>query len=302
MLAHIAHMRGEERSAKCKCYKGRSARPIVIFLSWQMPNPQARRWQFTRFLDEENGESINDLVASFKSILRRGTRRWVFQVETTEAGRIHLQGRVSFKNPKRLTEARLDDRTHMSIEHDSTAGDFYVTKDESRVEGPYSDKDENYISEAAREAWKIDQFNDVQIEMWNRLCYQNRRQITFVYDPNGCVGKTTFIMWMVINKNALQVPSMLSSAEDMCQFVYNHIKDGQYLLMDIGRACSSEKHWNKWLDALEGLKNGYVFDKRYTGKFKYVAPPKIMVMCNNKPPEHLLSADRFDVYDVSLVS
>lgn len=254
---------------------------------------QLRRYQFTRHIGDAEDTEI--VITTFKNVLKKSSRRWCFQLEKAPStGKLHLQGRVSFKTPKRKSEAKIDAQTHVSPESDTTAGDFYVQKEETRIDGPWSDKDVDPVSERAKKYWlKHPNFNNLQSMMWNALVHQNERQILFVYDPTGGRGKSTFIMRLVIEHGALQIPPTCQTAEDMIQFAFVYLKDGQFVVMDIPRAVNSEQSWNKWLSALETLKNGYVYDKRYAPKFKYVAPPRLMVTCNSLPPPTLLTRDRY---------
>lgn len=47
--------------------------------------------------------------------------------------------------------------------------------------------------------------------------------------------------------------------------------------------------------AFETLKSGYLYDKRYHAKYKYIKPPRIACFTNTQPDVSLLTGDRWDV-------
>jgi len=74
--------------------------------------------------------------------LKELCREWVFQLEEGENGYKHYQGRLKLKTKKRLVT--LKNNFHWKEIQLSTTScanignNFYVTKEESRIEGPWS--------------------------------------------------------------------------------------------------------------------------------------------------------------------
>ncbi len=252
---------------------------------------QFRRWAFTWFTEATHEEVAKDLDKKCK--------RWTFQQERGAEGRLHFQGRVEFNNGKRRPEvARLFPGIHVSIEHSAKYSQFYVCKDDSRVDGPWSDRTkQRYIPTHLR----VDEWNDMQREVLARLAGQDHRQILFVVDEAGNKGKSTLAGNLACKGEAIEIPASITSADDIVQWCYGLMDVGEprrIIFLDIPRTIE-KKRWEGWISAIETLKKGMLYDKRYSAKIKYVESPKICVFTNVRPPSEIkLTADRWDFYIV----
>ena len=80
---------------------------------------------------------------------RRDCKKWVFQEEEGKGGYRHFQGGVSLK-VKNRKGPNWGYGEHWSITSEENAdNDFYVTKEDTRISGPWSDKD-MYIPKQVR--------------------------------------------------------------------------------------------------------------------------------------------------------
>ena len=96
-------------------------------------------------------------VGELKEFLNKHCKRWAFQLEEGEQnGYKHYQGRVSLK--VRARKGPCHDAIHWSPTSKDvavTGNEFYVLKEETRVLGPWTDRDP-YIPRQVRgiELWK----------------------------------------------------------------------------------------------------------------------------------------------------
>lgn len=262
---------------------------------------QLKRWAFTLPSTKEDGTKITaDEVK--KAILTLG-HKYAFQEEKGAGGLLHFQGRFSGKTPYRKSELinkkLFGGKIHWSIEHSEESSGFYVTKEDSRVDGPWTDKDQPpYVP------LKFRNFVMRPQQQWiaNRLESQNDRKMLFIVDKRGNTGKSTFGLYLRVSRGAIRVPSSLKSAEDISQMVMEHVRANPgkvyTIVLDIPRSVRTDEHWAKWLAALEDIKNGHVYDKRYHWREAIFEPPRVLVFANAAPPRHLLTGDRFDVVDM----
>ena len=128
----------------------------------------------------------------------------------------------------------------------------------------------------------------------------NDRNIHFVVDDGG-EGKSWFKGHMKSHSdNAIIMPSTLPSAGDMMQFLCSNpaIKEGGHyiILMDVPRA-TSPKHWYSLAQGLEAIKQGFLYDSRYTCKEKVIEPPVMVCFANAKPPDGVMTKDVFIYFD-----
>jgi len=262
---------------------------------------QLRRWSFT-FAFEDDAKF--DEAAFVKSIKNNGAIKWCLQEEKGAGGLRHLQGCVSFKQGKRLGELspfRFPGLkpAHWSATHDETSASFYSTKEDTRIRGPWTDKDQPpYIPKAfrdpvlrAEQQWILDRLED-----------QNNRKILFIVDKGGNTGKTWLGMYLCLHKRGVRIPSSMKSAQEIIQATMATLgvtpAEQRYLSLDIPRSVSGHDSWIKWLSALEDIKNGHLCDPRYAWKEAFIEPPKMLVTSNQRPPQDLLTSDRFDIVDM----
>lgn len=258
-----------------------------------MTDKQLRRWAFTCF-------SV-DKIADLKETLREVSRRWVFQLEKCPTtGREHIQGRVSFKTPKRMAEAgKMLLNSHMSAEVNEKSSTFYCMKPD-RVAGPWSDKDvERYIPKRFRNP-TLREWQQVAIEkLRSDLERSDDRTINLVVDPEGNNGKSFLIGYLKSNLGAKLIPASCQAAEDMVQALADQVNDGWEgtVVVDLPRATSN-RHWFLLAQGIETIKNGFLYDKRYNYTETVIEPPAILVVCNQDPPEGVFTSDRWNRIEI----
>lgn len=73
-------------------------------------------------------------------------------------------------------------------------------------------------------------------------------------------------------------------------------KPSKGYVIDLPRADGKAKKpmWS----AIEQIKDGYLYDKRYNWREKWIEPPKIMVFCNDFNASDL-STDRWQDFEIS---
>ena len=64
------------------------------------------------------------------------------------------------------------------------------------------------------------------------------------------------------------------------------------LFIDITR--NADQNRSELWAAIEQIKNGYLKDRRYTYREKWIKPPTVFVFCNREPKWESLSIDRWD--------
>lgn len=257
---------------------------------------QLCRYQFTLKKDWGTPEQVVELLVNHIKV-----NKYCFQLELGSSDYEHYQGRLSFKssNPKRINECKnmtkeICPAFHWSIESNAgeKAGAFYVMKDDTRLAGPWMDKnDEHYIPLFERNLV----LRPTQQWIKDKLDKQNMRQMLFIVDDDGHFGKTQLVNNLCNYHNGVWCPPAMATSEAILQFAYAMVKqEGCNFLVDIPRA--SDKGWEKLLSACETIKGGWAYDPRYTYKFRRFEYPHILILSNAKPPEHLLTHDRFQVY------
>lgn len=229
--------------------------------------------------------------------LKTYCKKWCFQEEIGDSGFRHFQGRVSLRTKKRLSSLiniSPANQIHWSItSKGATGNNLYVTKEDTRVDGPWSDKDVPlYIPRQIRE---IKVWRPWQQAVLEKSKIWDTRTIDCIIDKVGNIGKSVLVTYMGVHKLACQIP-FANDYKDVLSGVMDRPKRGCYLV-DMPRALKKEKLFQLY-SALESIKSGYAFDPRYSFKEEYFDSPNIWVFTNNAPDTNLLSRDRWRFWEI----
>nr|QKV51283.1 putative replication associated protein [Crucivirus sp.] len=129
-------------------------------------------------------------------------------------------------------------------------------------------------------------FNVLNInqQFWKSiLFYQNRRQILWIVDLTGNLGKSFFSTYMYFYENAFEAENC--AGKDLA-YAY---KGEPYAIFDFERCNEDVINYG----ALEKLKNGKIFSSKYESTSKRFVPPSVCAMSNFKPNIKMFSIDRW---------
>lgn len=247
-----------------------------------------------------------------KKFLKTRCKKWVFQKEQGEGGYVHYQGRFSLI--KRLREKPVIDWLMTLKEKYPTISfyvgrtvtanlkkEFYMTKEETRVEGPWRDTDEEVeeiplpkqLSEVVeKEDFKWYEWQQDVIESFQKF---EPRKVNVIVDPIGNIGKSILKTYLGCKKIAMTIP-LINDYKDLMRMVMDMPKVGGYII-DMPRAIT-KKNLKAVYAAIENVKDGYAFDDRYQFKYEYFNSPIVWVFTNAVPEIDLLSKDRWNLYKI----
>jgi len=130
-----------------------------------------------------------------------------------------------------------------------------------------------------------------QFEMCGRLFNQNERQITWVADTNGGVGKS----WLAHYLASVYQADLFDGVTACKDVAWQLSPNPELIIFDVTR--SDQSHFS--YQTLESCKNGFVMSGKYTGIKRYFPPPKVIVFANFEPDRSRLSEDRWDIHNIS---
>lgn len=257
-----------------------------------------RGWDFT-LKAPEGGETDTveqDLKESFKSLCSK----WVFQLEESATGYVHYQGRIRLIKKARLTTLV---KTHFNefkgihlsptITQNYRNENFsYVMKQDTRLKGPWADTDreDTYVPVQ----YRIEKWLPWQQSLLNRIeedkRSRNYRRVYVLIDTVGNSGKTTFAMSLTCKGVAEYVPP-INDSKDLMRMVYCMPTSGMYII-DMTRSMNKDKLFGMY-SAVEQIKNGHLYDDRYTFRRKIIDAPAVVIMTNEIPESSYLSSDRW---------
>lgn len=263
---------------------------------------------------------------NIKSALREYCKHWAFQLEKGEIeGRLHWQGRFSLKVKERLTgvyqkfSSKLNSKDwHLSpTSKENQDNMFYVMKEDTKVEGPWTDKDKIKVipiqlvkfygdNAATLFPWQLSIWNRIMQFDYKKLYWNNEnrdlsklviddRHINLIYCSKGNSGKSTICQLLAVEDKAHFIP-FCNDYKDIMRMVMDRPKLGAYLI-DMPRAINKDKLYQLF-SGIETIKGGYCYDDRYEFRDEHFDTPQIFVFTNKLPDISLLSEDRWLIWEI----
>ena len=269
-----------------------------------MANP-VTCWDFTLPAAERTNKEVKDAV-------KKLFKKWCFQLEKGDSGYVHYQGRGSLFKKRRLEETKAlckgvgwgDVHLSPSSNNSQKGPLFYVMKEDTRMEGPWTDEQEDdeeevYIPRQYRGL--IDNLLPWQKVVWESADKFDTRVINLVFDPDGGNGKSTIAALMDLHKRGIDLPPM-NDAEKLIQSVADilmarKIREPKVVFVDLPRAMDKRRLGGLYT-AIEQVKKGKVYDVRYHYKEWWFDSPQIWVFTNIEPDLSMLSRDRWRLWTI----
>lgn len=269
-------------------------------------------WDFTLKYDEDDEckfdekNVINDISPFCK--------KWGFQLEVgEETGYRHYQGRISLKKKLRTKHQvmklfKLVDKARWSItsNNNKRGKDFYnyTTKEYTRIAGPWTEND----SKPAVMTIQMKKFLALDLLPYMEHILDTRaiftwRTINLLYDEKGNSAKSMLDEYLEYKRWGTPIPPF-QSYTDVMAWVCDRCNPSklqaevQLFTFDLPRSLkfSCKKEQAMFYAAIEDLKNGRAFDKRYNNNYRRFTRPNIWIFCNDLPNFDLLSRDKWKIW------
>jgi len=241
-------------------------------------------------------------IENFTTWCFRNCSRWAFQIEIgSETNYKHFQARISLKERKRPSHFIKIANKELPSAHVSPTStptcfrgdEFYVMKDETRVEGPWTDRTTVDMA-SIPERWRITPiwyaWQAKVIEINSQVPCD--RIINVLFDPRGSRGKSVVTGYYQSRKLGHRIPAMKDSKE-MIRAVFC-LDTAPVYFFDIPKATKgSDSKIREMYCAIEEIKSGFVFEDRYKFTQKLIPRAHVWVFTNTIPDINLLSRDRW---------
>lgn len=249
-------------------------------------------WDFTVPKDKW---TIDELI---QRLDENGADRYAIGDEVGSTGYAHFQGRVVFKVGKEISTVcnLLGFRRGLGPDMDrwGNVSPTHVRNFEYvKKEGKF------YCS------WEgaLRKFTRIELLQWQSECeklihQQSERQVLCIVNESGNIGKTWLAKYLEATHQADVCPVSDGDASNYLEYCCKHPAKGY--VFDVPKADSIKSKKAMWR-AIEQVKNGLLYDRRYTSEKMWIEPPKIVIFTNEYPPVDTLSADRWQVYTVCKV-
>lgn len=128
---------------------------------------------------------------------------------------------------------------------------------------------------------------------------QSDRQVDVWLDRVGNHGKSFLSVHLWERGRALVVPRTACTPEKLSAFICSAYNGEPYIIIDIPRATKIPP---SIYECIEEIKDGLVFDHRYSGRTRNVRGVKVIVFTNTPLDTKKLSADRWRLHGVVSLS
>lgn len=112
-------------------------------------------------------------------------------------------------------------------------------------------------------------------------------------DHVGSTGKTYLARCCSLNGKGSYVDGS-GKASDIVADVFDISEDRRVDRLFIDLTRNNDQNRSDLWAAIEQIKNGYLKDRRYHYREKWIRPPEVFVFTNKEPKWDLLSNDRWD--------
>jgi len=252
-------------------------------------------------------------IEGFRKWAKGIVKKYTIQLEEGDGGYKHWQGRISIIKKRRLGEFKkfittsgrilpnyIKPTTNAALLQGEA---FYLLKEDTRIDGPWTEKDEpqeQYIPRQYRGI--IDKLTPFQKAIFDSGNEFDTRQINLIVDTNGNRGKSTISVLCELFGHGIDMPPV-NDAEKMIQTICDicearNMRSPSPVCIDLPRAMNKEK-LNGLYTAIEQIKKGKLYDFRYKYKQWWIDSPQIWVFSNFAPDFMLLSSDRWKVWQIN---
>lgn len=237
--------------------------------------------------------TVNDWTIEEKSKLVQYLQwycdKYIVCEEIGENGTPHLQGAFVLKNKDRFGGImnKLGFKCHLEkMRVDWKQQVEYCSKGENVIKfsNDADDKEIKYV--------KKENFYPWQKKVWD-ICQgeSDDTAINWVWGKNENIGKSSFVRTMGIEENACIIHNGKYSNIMNRAFMAKNVK---LFLIDVPRNNGNVVSY----DAIDSIKNGFIFNRKYKTGVKLINHPCVVVFSNNKPDINKLSLHKWRIYEI----
>jgi hypothetical protein len=283
-----------------------------------------RIFVFAFLIDFHNQEEPSFTPNEVMKVLRGKCSKWLFQLERSENGKLHYQGKFKLHHRKSLGSDKngklyrkfkdwsKEDCPILSaiqVKPDIESqirnwNNTYFNKDITRIAGPWNEKTVTKfipIHIRNKTPYPFQETVMKNLENPNKI----ERIINVIYHPSGNGGKSVLSHLAEARiPNVSYIPPQ-PTCKEILQYAYGELMktkdiDGELdrninYIFDIPRALAmTSELWS----AIEIVKDGRVFDGRHKSRIEKINPPHIWVFCNTLPNLKWLTKDKWAIWSI----
>lgn len=244
---------------------------------------RSRSWFFTLNNPKEHGFQNENCVIDLWKGLK--CAKYMLQLEKGNEGTEHYQGVIYLENPVCFdTVKQLCDKIHWEKTKSLKFAIDYCSKSESRIAGPWALNCASTLKPIPPlKGWQLEALAMTEKE-------PSIRDIYWLFEYDGNVGKSHFATWMSRNRNSITVSGNMTN---IAHILSKEKKFPETIIIDIPR---SNDGLHISYELIEKLKCGTLCSGKYDGRVIDFDTPHIIIFANVEPDYSKLSDDRWKVF------
>ena len=232
-------------------------------------------------------EELNNIISSISS---KCGRYIIGEEIAPKTGTPHLQGFILFRTKNRPSCLKLTKNIHwepcygsieQNIKYRSKSGIFHTN---FKIPRPVITLEENKLY-----LWQSEILEIIKLK-------PHERQIIWIFENNGKVGKSAFCKFLAIKYGGLMVDG---KGNDIMKAIHGYKEENkefpELIMVDVPR--DSFNYFN--YPAIEKVKNGHVFCGKYESQQLIFNNPHVLVFCNEPPDLTKWSKDRYYIKEIN---
>lgn len=230
-------------------------------------------------------------LETLETYFRINCKKYIFQEEIGKNLTKHLQGSIHLKKKMRWEQFNLNKKIHWEKTNNINRADEYCQKVDSR-NGRIFKWGFPVELEIIKELYNWQ--NKVLISLLEK---PNDRTINWIYDKDGCSGKTVFAKYLSAKSDAIICTG--GGVKDIANLLSNLAKNGRDLnklttfIFNFGRSCENVSYVG-----IESVKDGLITNTKFESHTMVFNCPHLWIFSNELPEFGKLSKDRWCVYTI----
>lgn len=124
----------------------------------------------------------------------------------------------------------------------------------------------------------------------------NDRTINWIYDPDGCKGKSALVKYLCCKHEALILSSKTADMKyGIVKYMEKHNKGPEIILIDIPRSVDLDYFSYA---GTEAVKDGCFFSSKYECDMVIYNSPHVVIFSNSPPDLYKMTGDRWNVIEL----
>ncbi|AXH74332.1 MAG: replication-associated protein [Cressdnaviricota sp.] len=257
----------------------------------------------------EDGNETTNVGNRLEKYLKENisVKSYQFQLESTrkeddpKGANYHFQGLMKLKEKDRVTalikKINITEWRGMELSpaHSTATLEMYTNKSESKVGDEYIWN--NILKEATYKGEDLPK----ELLLWQAMLEQYikgpvcDRRIVWIWDPEGCGGKSKFCKYMDFKYGTKTIG--YSDSKD-AMYMVSKSPGAKAYFFDLTRTKPKMFSQGDLYASIEQIKNGHFMNSKYESSVVLMEPPHVVVFSNHMPEIDNLSKDRWSIYEL----